>query len=126
MDFQPERYLATAEYEVAACHNVALQSVTCHASQYQCMGCKGFDCQTTGCQKCQVSDYQIECEATGCPSTRHGCTERRVTKSLSTECKAMSECHKPGYQDMECHATDYRGNNGHATRFQASDSESEK
>ena len=126
MDFQPERYLATAEYEVAACHNAALQSATCHTSQYQCMGCKGFDCQTTGCQRCQVSDYRIECEATGCSSTGHGCTERHVTKYLSTECKAMSECHKPRYQDMECHATDYRGHNGHATRFQASDSESGK
>lgn len=126
MDFQPERYLATAEYEVAACHNAALQSATCHASQYQCTGCKGFDCQTTGCQRCQVSDYQIECKATGCPSTGHGCTERHVTKYLSTESKAMSECHKPRYQDMECHATDYRGNNSHATRFQASDPESGK
>ena len=126
MDFQPERYLATAEYEVAACHNAVLQSATCHASQYQCVGCKGFDCQTTGCQRCQVSDYQIECKATGCHSMGHGCTERHVTKCLSTECKAMSECHKPRYQDMECHATDYRGNNSHATRFQASDSESGK
>ena len=119
MAFQPERYLVIAENEAAACDNAALQSTTCHASQYQCMRCKGFDCQTTGCQRCQVSDYQIECEATGCPSTGHGCTERRVTKYLSTECK-------PGYQDMECRATDYQGNNGHATRFQTSDSESGK
>ena len=69
-----------------------------------------------------MSDYQIECEG-GCPSTGHGCIERRVTKYLSPECKAMSESHKPGYQGMEYHATDYRGNNGHATRFHASDSE---
>lgn len=129
VDFQQERCLATAEYdyEAAACHNAALQSAKCHVTQYQCMGCKEFDCQTTGCQRCQVSDCQIECKATGCPSTGHGCTEgRRVSKYLSTECKAMSECHKPGYQDMECHATDYRANNGHATRFQVLDSASGK